>query len=238
MSSIAVEGMYHHVQWESQRNVLRFLLRTVGFTLLVRLRRVEGLENVPQTGPAILIMNHIAFVDPIVVLHVVPRNIVPLAKKEVYDYPIVGIFPRLYGVIPVQRMGFDRKALRQAKAVLDGGEIVLMAPEGTRNKTLQRGKEGFAYLASRTNATVIPIAIEGTEGFPALPLSRVWRQSGAVVCFGRPFRFRPELRDARREQLRQMTDEALYVVARMLPEDRRGVYEDLTQATEETIQML
>jgi 1-acyl-sn-glycerol-3-phosphate acyltransferase len=49
-------------------------------------------------------INHIAFVDPIVVLHIVPRNIVPMAKIEVYDYPLVGIFPRLWNVIPVRRL--------------------------------------------------------------------------------------------------------------------------------------
>ncbi|MGW8251457.1 MAG: lysophospholipid acyltransferase family protein, partial [Anaerolineales bacterium] len=101
---------YDHQRYANRRRVLRFLLRTLGFTLLAKLNRVEGLENVPDESPALLMINHIAFIDPIVVLHVVPRNIVPLAKIEVYNYPLVGIFPKLWGVIPVRRDEVDRRA--------------------------------------------------------------------------------------------------------------------------------
>ena len=71
---------YDHAFWEPRRKFLRFLIKTIGFTLLVHLDKVEGIENVPEDGPAILLINHIAFVDPIVVLHALKRNIVPLAK--------------------------------------------------------------------------------------------------------------------------------------------------------------
>jgi 1-acyl-sn-glycerol-3-phosphate acyltransferase len=130
-------------------------------TLLVKLDRVEGLNNVPETGPGILLINHIAFVDAIVVMHVVPRNIIPMAKVEVYEYPVIGIFPRIWGVIPVRREEVDRRAVQQALDVLRAGEIILVAPEGTRNPQLQRGKEGMAYLASRSGAPIIPVAVEG-----------------------------------------------------------------------------
>lgn len=226
---------YDHARWESRRRILRFLLRVIGFKLLVKLDSVEGLEHVPSTGPAILMINHIAFVDPIVVLHLVPRNIVPMAKIEVYDYPLVGIFPRLWGVIPVRREEVDRRAIRLALQVLQAGEILLVAPEGTRNCSLQPGKEGVAYLASRTGAPIIPVAIEGTEGFPSLPMSRAWRQPGVQVRFGPPFCYKPEYRLARSTHLRRMTDEAMFVLAQMLPENRRGVYAQIHQATQETI---
>lgn len=227
---------YEHQKYEARRRVLRCLLKYVGFTLLAKLHRVEGLENVPQTGAAILMINHIAFIDPIVVLHVVPRNIVPLAKIEVYNYPIVGIFPRLWGVIPVRREEVDRRAIQQVLEVLRAGEIVLVAPEGTRGAQLKQGKEGVAYLASRSGAMVVPVAIEGTQGFPALRGTRAWKQAGAVVQFGRPFRFREEYRHADRTQLRLMADEAMYILAGMLPENRRGVYQDLSRATTQTIE--
>jgi 1-acyl-sn-glycerol-3-phosphate acyltransferase len=229
---------YDHASWERQRRVLRFLLRTIGFTMLAKLNKVEGLENVPTKGPAILMINHIALIDPIVVLHVVPRNIVPLAKIEVYEYPIVGIFPRLWGVIPVRRDEVDRRAVQQVLDVLKSGEIVLVAPEGTRGTSLSPGKEGVAYLASRSGATVIPVAIDGTIGYPALPFTAAWRRPGATVRFGRPFRYRKEFERPRREQLRQMMDEAMYVLAEMLPEHRRGFYADLNKATRETIEWL
>ena len=111
-------GEYTHSDWNKQRRFFRFLLRTLAFTLLVRLDRVEGLDNIPVEGPGILLMNHIGWVDPIVLVHVMPRFIIPLAKVEVFDYPVIGIFPRLWGVIPVRREGVDRRAVQSALEVL------------------------------------------------------------------------------------------------------------------------
>lgn len=229
---------YNHAHWEGRRRFLRFLIRVIGFNLLVRLDQVEGLENVPAHGPAIMMINHIAFVDPFVVLHLLPRNIVPLAKIEVYNYPLVGVFPRMWGVIPVRREEFDRRAIQGALDVLRAGEIILVAPEATRSPQLQQGKEGVAYLASRSGAPIVPVAIEGTEGFPSLPFLKRWRGPGAQVRFGRPFQYLPTEDRHRRARMRQMTDEAMYILAAMLPESRRGVYSDLSQATQDTLAFL
>jgi 1-acyl-sn-glycerol-3-phosphate acyltransferase len=226
--------VYDHARLEGRRWFLRRLIRDIGFRFLVRLDRVEGLEHLPATGPAILMINHIAFVDPIVVLGVLPRNVVPLAKIEVYRYPVWGIFPWMWEVIPVRRAEVDRSALRKARQVLEAGEVILMAPEGTRGPALQRGKEGVAYLGSRTEAVVVPVAVEGTKGFPSLSPAR-WRQPGASVTLGRPFRFRPSVPRPGRDELRLMTDEAMFVLAGMLPEALRGVYANLSLATLSTI---
>jgi 1-acyl-sn-glycerol-3-phosphate acyltransferase len=186
-----------------------------------------------------LMINHMALIDPIVVLHVLPRNIIPLAKAEVYDYPVIGIIPRVWGVIPVRREEVDRRAVQQVLEVLRAGEIVLVAPEGTRAPQLSQGKEGIAFLAARAGVPIVPVAIEGTEGFPALRfLSSAWKNPGASVRFGKPFRFRSDLKHPDRDQLRQMTEEAMYLLAEMLPERRRGFYADLSKATRETISML
>ncbi len=215
---------YDHARLEPRRRMLRWMIDNVAFRFLVKLDRVEGVEHIPIRGPVIVMINHIAFVDPIVTMGVMPRNVVPLSKVEAYRYPVFGIFPALWEAIPVHRGEFDRKALRSAIQVLEAGEMVLVAPEGTRGPALQRGKEGVAFLAHRTDAPILPVAIEGTEGFPTLPLSRRWRRPGAVVRFGRPFRFRPGLGRPNREGLRRMTDQAMCVLSRMLPERRRGVY--------------
>ena len=229
---------YSHAQYETRRKILRFLIKYIGFTLLAKLDRVEGLENVPADGPAILMINHIAFIDPIVVLHVIPRNIVPLAKREVYDYPVVGIFPKLWGVIPVKREEIDRRAVQQVMEVLRAGQIVLVAPEGTRGPQLKQGKEGIAYLASRGKVPVVPVAVDGTIGFPAPRFTAVWREPGAHIRIGHPFRYRSELQNSGRSELRVMTDEAMYILSGLLPEYRRGVYSDLAKATQETIEWL
>jgi 1-acyl-sn-glycerol-3-phosphate acyltransferase len=230
------DGKYNHARFEKRRWFLRLLLKYIGFTLIAKINHVEGIKNVPGEGAAILMINHIAFIDPFVVINVLPRNIIPLAKIEVYDYPIVGIFPKLWRVIPVRRQEFDRRAVKLVLEVLEAGEMVLVAPEGTRSSALQRGKEGIAYLASRSQVPVIPVAITGTQGFPALRFTRAWSQPGAFVKFGHPFRFRNEFRRANPDQLRKMTDEALYQLAGMLPPQQRGYYSDLEKSSTETIE--
>ena len=227
---------YNHEEWETKRNVLRWLLRVIGLPLLARVDSVEGVENVPTEGSAIVMINHVSFIDPFVVANPLPRNLVALAKVEVYDYPIVGIIPKLLGVIPVKRDEVDRNAVQSCLEVLRAGEMILLAPEGTRGPILRQGREGVAYLASRSGAPVVPVAIYGTDGFPALRYTKRWRQPGGQIRFGRPFRYKADLRRAKAHTLRQMTDEAMYTIAAMLPEDRRGYYADQTKATQETIE--
>ena len=223
---------------ERKRRALRFLLKWIGFTLLAKLDKVEGSENVPVEGPAILMINHIALIDPIVVIHSLQRNIVPLAKIEVYEYPIIGILPKIWEVIPVKREEFDRRAIHQVMETLGDGEIVLVAPEGTRGPTLKQGKEGIAYLASRSGVPVIPVAIEGTQNFPTFRFTKSWRNPGIQVQFGKPFRFRSIHKPADRDDLRKMTDEAMYILASYLPEYRRGHYSDFSKASQDTIEWL
>ena len=237
ISSLTKDGHYTHSDWDGKRKVLRFLLRTLAFNLLVNLKQVEGLEFVPNSGPGILLMNHIGWVDPIVLVYIVPRYIVPLAKVEAFDYPVIGIFPELWGSIPVQRGGFDRRAVQTSLEVLDQGEIILVAPEGTRNPELQPGKGGFAYLASRSGAPIIPVAIEGSPGYPVIRYSRRWRESPITVKFGKPIVFHEKYARAGRDDLKLLSDEAMYYLASMLPENRRGYYADLSKASQNTFKL-
>src|SRR5262249_39810392 len=80
---------YDHARHQPMRRVLRWAIDHIGWTVFGRIdrSRINGLENLPASGPAILMINHIAFIDPIVVLGNLPRNIVPLAKAEVYRIP-------------------------------------------------------------------------------------------------------------------------------------------------------
>ena len=236
--SLTDNGEYNHADWEGKRKFLRFLLRSLAFTLLVNLKRVEGLEFIPKEGPGILLMNHIGWVDPIVLVHVMPRYIVPLAKVEVFDYPVIGIFPPLWGAIPVQRGGFDRRAVQTSLEVLKKEEIILVAPEGTRNPELQPGTGGFAYLASRSGAPIIPVAIEGSTGYPVIRYSRRWRESPISVKFGRPFVYREQYSRAGRDELKLLSNEAMYYLASMLPEGRRGHYSDLSKASQDTFELV
>lgn len=213
------------------------MIHNIGYRIFAKFDGGQNTELLPAQGPAIVIFNHIAFIDPIVVLSCLPRNVVPLARHDVFKIPGWGIFPRLWHVIPVRRGEVDRAALREALAVLRVGEVVLVAPEGTRGPQLQRAKTGLAYLAAKSNAPIVPAAVEGTDGYPKLHLGRSSRP-GATVRLGPPFRFVQAGKRVTRDQLHQMTEEAMYVLAAMLPERRRGVYSDLSKATTETIRPL
>src|SRR3990170_7490038 len=120
---------YQHARFEPRRRVLRWLIDNVGYRVFAKFNGIENVEHLPLSGPAIIMMNHIAMIDPIVVLGGLPRNIVPLARHDVFRLPLWGIFPRLWNVIPVRRGAVDRRAVQRALAVLTAGEGVLVAPE-------------------------------------------------------------------------------------------------------------
>jgi hypothetical protein len=84
----------------------------------------------------------------------------------------------------------------------------------------------------------VPIGIDHTIGYPTYPFSRRWRQPGAEITFGRPFRFRLGPTRPNKEAMQRMTDEMMYTIAALLPPHRRGVYSDLSKATQDTIQWL
>lgn len=195
---------------------------------------VDGWENVPANGPVLMMGNHISFLDPVIMISFYPdRDIVPLAKIEAFDEPIMRYFVNHWGAIPVQRGEADLKALKSALEHIRQGYVVMLYAEGTRSKTgLIQGQEGSAYIALKTNALVVPVAIWGTLEFP-FSWWRKFRRSHVYVRFGEPFRFKHDGGKLPREHFRQMTDEAMYRIARLLPPEWRGVYSDLSKATTE-----
>jgi 1-acyl-sn-glycerol-3-phosphate acyltransferase len=203
------------------------------------IRSVKGREHIPSSGPVILCYNHINLVDPIMVLHVLQREAVPLAKIEVLSYPVVGYLPRFYGSITVRRGEVDRRALKLSLEVLQQNEMLVVAPEGTRGDALIKGRAGTAFLAFNAGSPpIVPIGIDNTIGYPTYPFSRRWRQTGADIAFGRPFRFRMGAKRPSKEEMEKMTDEMMYTIAALLPSHRRGVYADLTKATQDTLEWL
>ena len=95
-----------------------------------------------------------------------------------------------------------------ALAALRAGEVVLVAPEATRSPALREAKEGIAYLAYKSGAPIVPVAVEGTEGVIKLGIKRP-SDPGAVVRLGVPFCFKPMTGRPSHAALRQMTDEAM-----------------------------
>lgn len=153
--------------------------------VLLRLR-VDGLEHVPRTGPVLLAGNHSGLLDGPLVFFVMPRPTSLLTKSEVF----VGVGARLFGLIgliPVHRGSADRDALRRGLAVLAGGGALGVFPEGTRGAgQFEQVSDGLAYLALRSGAAVVPIAVLGT--LAALPRGAVLPRlrTPVRVVFGVP----------------------------------------------------
>ena len=201
------------------------------FALKVFLRlftrlETKGLENVPEGGPLLVAFNHLAHLDAILVLPFLPQPVEGIALEDLYHVPVTGQLLRLYGTIPVHRDQFDRDVIRRALQVLGEGRILALAPEARMSLTgaLEQARQGAAYLALRSGAPVLPVAVTGTETVPA-DLKRL-RRPRLTVTFGEviitpPRASKPQ---ARRQQVADFTDEIMYRIAALLPLEYRGVY--------------
>jgi len=199
--------------------------RTWAWALMRLLSRtsVTGLQNVPKDGPLILVSNHLNNADPPVITNVIPRRIYWMAKKELFDNPILGPGFRLFGYISVRRFEADLGALRKSQETLAQGRVLGMFPEGTRSKTgaLKEAEPGTAVIALRTGAPILPVAIWGTENF-SIPRDLIHR-TRVDVTVGVPFRLARTGR-LTKEQVLDGTREIMEKIAALLPPDRRGIY--------------
>jgi 1-acyl-sn-glycerol-3-phosphate acyltransferase len=125
--------------------------------------RVQGAENLPRSGPVILVANHRSNVDPVLLAAAVRRPVVFMAKAELFVVPL-GWLLRSLGQFPVRRGGIDRQALGRTRAVLAAGGVLGLFPEGTRGAgDFSSMHEGLAWVLLRERCPVVPVAIFGTE---------------------------------------------------------------------------
>jgi 1-acyl-sn-glycerol-3-phosphate acyltransferase len=207
------------------------------FRLTMRLR-IEGLENVPRTGGALMVSNHLHNVDPVLLEEVFPRPVRFMAKKEVFSVPFAEWVARMTDSFPVDRENPDRAALRHAQTRLTGGVIVGMFPEGTRSTTggLKNVFPGAAAIALRANVPVIPTAIVGTDTLPFNGSKP--RRPGkyrVTVRIGKPFYLKRETDEGVKPNLAEITDQMMTEVARLLPEEYRGIYADKLRESEQEV---
>lgn len=142
---------------------------------------LDGIDLLPRTGPAIIVANHRSYFDPIALGYVagrVDRALRFLAKKEVVDAPVVGQVVRALGTIRVDRGSGSDAPLERAAEALEGGELVVILPQGTIPRGEEffepelRGRPGAARLAALSRVPVVPVGIWGTE--------RVWPRAARV----------------------------------------------------------
>jgi 1-acyl-sn-glycerol-3-phosphate acyltransferase len=202
-------------------DVLYQLVRHVLAPLLKALfrPRVEGITNVPETGPVIFASNHLSFIDSIIIPLIAPRSVSFLAKAEYFTGTgVKGSLSRWFfsslGHVPVHRgKGRDaRAALDTAAEVLARGDAFAIYPEGTRSLDgmLHRGRTGVARMALESGAPVVPVGIIGTDKVQPVG-SRFPKIVPVTVRFGEPLDF--SRYDGMQESLpvlRSVTDEIIY----------------------------
>jgi 1-acyl-sn-glycerol-3-phosphate acyltransferase len=135
---------------------------------------VSGAEHVPEEDAAILAPNHKSFWDPFFVGMALRRSVRFMAKVELFRGPLGPVLPRL-GAFPVRRGASDEESMRTARTLLEGGELVVLFPEGTRVEdpdALAKPHHGAARLALATGAPIVPVAIEGTADLWLGPLPK------------------------------------------------------------------
>jgi 1-acyl-sn-glycerol-3-phosphate acyltransferase len=180
---------------------------------------VEGVENVPEEGAAVIASNHLSFSDSFFMPLVVPRRVTFLAKSDYFTgrglkgWLTAGFF-RGIGQVPLDRSGgrASEAALRTGLRILGEGKLLGIYPEGTRSPDgrLYRGRTGVARMALEAGVPVIPVAMIDTDKIqpPGKVVPKVMRVG---IRFGKPLDFsRYEGLESDRFVLRSMTDEIMY----------------------------
>jgi 1-acyl-sn-glycerol-3-phosphate acyltransferase len=197
--------------------------------------KVDGkqIEKVPAHGPLILITNHVNFLEiPVIHCRLRPRRVIGLAKAEAWENPILRWLFDQWEAIPIRRGESDIGALRQALDALNRGEILGLAPEGTRSGhgRLQRGHTGIVTIALRSGAPLLPFVFYGGEAFRQNV--RRLRRTPFHIVVGEPFTLDAGEERMDRDVRQRITDEIMYRLAALLPPAYRGHYADLEAATE------
>src|SRR4051794_1637726 len=168
-----------------------------------RLSRI-GREHIPAEGPVIFVCNHRSFLDPFIVGLCSRRPVYYVAKQELFTNRLLGWFISSLGAFPVRRGAADGDMIETAKAILKRGDPVLIFPEGTRTRpgALGKPKRGVGRLALETGATVVPVAMIGTEA-----IRKGWRirPHKIRVRIGAPLTF-PQVETATSQLAAAVTD--------------------------------
>lgn len=212
--------------------VLTAMTRGVG-RWLARIE-IVGADRVPAEGAVILICNHAHLVDPPLVASFSPRTAHTMAKRELFETPLIGWLFWAVEAFPVRRFSGDLGALRVARNYLRDGSVVLMYPEGTRNhgRGLKPALPGAAMVALLTDTPVVPVAIDGSAKIRWRTVPFLWligRRPRIRIEYGEPFKL--EAGSASAKGAMEATDRIMRKVAALLPAEERGAYGEQTAGT-------
>ncbi len=210
-------------KWSRFQRIVRWVVRFL-FQRLTRMH-VEGMENIPASGPVLLVFNHLHVLDTPLLFSLFPRPVIPFAKVEFSRRPFMNRFlTRLCNVIYIDRENADFQAVFRGLTVLRSGGALGIAPEGYVSKTggLQKGHTGVGYLAIKAVAPIVPIVLYGQDR-----IFRSWlrvRRPPNSVHVGPPIDLPPGSLNV--SYFHAYTETVMLTLARMLPPEYRGVYAD------------
>lgn len=164
----------------------RAIGRVIGKTYLCV--SCEGVEHIPDQGACLVVSNHLSGLDPFLVGSRLNRPIFYVGKKELYKGPVISWFLSSLGGIPIDRGSFDVSAVRTILKLLREGELIGIAPEGTRSRTgeVLPFTHGATKLALHTRTPLVPVAIHGTQEL--MPPTAAFIRPGKVhIKFGELF---------------------------------------------------
>ncbi|MBI5823658.1 MAG: 1-acyl-sn-glycerol-3-phosphate acyltransferase [Chloroflexi bacterium] len=207
------------------KKFLGWLIHAV-LKLLVKVEAI-GYENLPEKGGFVIAVNHLGFLDaPMAFYALDDLNIfIPVAEKWA-ENPILKWLGKHLDAIFVDRFNPDLKAMREMIKRMENGQNLIIAPEGTRarDEKMAQGKPGVAYLASKMQWPIVPVAIAGTEDRLVKNSLKKFKRAPVRLVAGKAFTLPPFPKENRDEKLQEYTDEIMCRIAVMLPEKNRGYY--------------
>ncbi len=197
---------------------IRFL--TTWFVHLYWRAKVYGAENIPSTGPFIVVANHASILDPYLIDWASKeRELYFLAKKELFQNPFIGFFMRNCNAVPVKRGVIDETAIKTFHEILDSGRPMGLFPEGTRtlNGEIQPGKKGAGMLVYNARVPVLAAHIAGT--FKCFPRGKIWPRPGRTsITFGPAIPMEDLYRKkADKNTYREITDRLMESIVQLRP---------------------
>ncbi len=192
----------------------------------------KELERVPRQGPLIIYTNHVNILEiPITYTHLQPRRVRGMLLAERWKIPILNWTLDVTRTIPLHRGEADFSAIRTGLEALERGEMLIIAPEGTRSHDgkLQPAHPGVVLLALHSGAPLLPVGFYGAENYTE-NLRRL-KRTDFHLRVGTPFHLETRGEKVTREVRQAMVEEMMYQLALVLPPEYRGVYADGANAS-------